>query len=440
MINKESIYLFLIASAMIGVAISYSNLYLFHIMLFIFAIVQIFLLKKNDFKLKFNFLKDGNTLFLLLMFIWYSFTLLWVDDYVYGIKYIFYIFCGISIASLIINYSIEVSKLNKLLNVLSILLIFELIISLIETFTSFRMPISSYSSVSSYFGKTPPEIYSYQSILLLSEFKPPTGFHWNTNDLAIKMVIALPFFLCSKKPYIKIIGLISIFTIIGMSASRAVFLGLVLIFCLYLILIKKRVFTLLWIWIATITLFFSINQLRDSENPRINELANSIEALKLYIRGDLDVGGSIEWRRELVDNGIKAFYGSYGLGLGAGGSTANQEKIGPVAGRFTSMHNFWVEILVEGGLFFAVLMFFWYSNLVYRLLIISRSVKNEKLSYYSQSLLLSMLAFIPSAVAASSTIYLFPMWIMFGLSISTINLSRKEYQNLPLIKTLKVYK
>tara|TARA_B100000676_G_C17681317_1_gene631434 strand:+ start:1 stop:678 length:678 start_codon:yes stop_codon:yes gene_type:complete len=225
-----------------------------------------------------------------------------------------------------------------------------------------------------------------------------------------------------------------------MSASRAVFLGLVLIFCLYLILIKKRVFTLLWIWIATITLFFTINQLRDSENPRINELANSIEALKLYIRGDLDVGGSIEWRRELVDNGIKAFYGSYGLGLGAGGSTANQEKIGPVAGRFTSMHNFWVEILVEGGLFFAVLMFFWYSNLVYRLLIISRSVKNEKLSYYSQSLLLSMLAFIPSAVAASSTIYLFPMWIMFGLSISTINLSRKEYQNLPLIKTLKVYK
>ena len=425
MINKESIYLFLIASAMIGVAISYSNLYLFHIMLFIFAIVQIFLLKKNDFKLKFNFLKDGNTLFLLLMFIWYSFTLLWVDDYVYGIKYIFYIFCGISIASLIINYSIEVSKLNKLLNVLSILLIFELIISLIETFTSFRMPISSYSSVSSYFGKTPPEIYSYQSILLLSEFKPPTGFHWNTNDLAIKMVIALPFFLCSKKPYIKIIGLISIFTIIGMSASRAVFLGLVLIFCLYLILIKKRVFTLLWIWIATITLFFTINQLRDSENPRINELANSIEALKLYIRGDLDVGGSIEWRRELVENGLNAFFSSYGLGLGAGGTVANQEMIGPVAGRFTSMHNFWIELLVEGGVFVAIIIIFWVLSLIYKLFIISRTTSEKTIQYYSESLFLSMVAFIPSAISASSTIYFFPMWIMFGFAISVIILSKK---------------
>ena len=50
---------------------------------------------------------------------------------------------------------------------------------------------------------------------------------------------------------------------------------------------------------------------------------------------------------ELVVNGLRAFIDTNGIGLGAGGSVANQEIIGPVAGRFTSMHNFWIELLVE---------------------------------------------------------------------------------------------
>ena len=37
-----------------------------------------------------------------------------------------------------------------------------------------------------------------------------------------------------------------------------------------------------------------------------------------------------------------------------------------------------------------------------------------------------MISFVPSAVAASSTIYFLPMWIMFGLSISIINLYEKS--------------
>ena len=168
-----------------------------------------------------------------------------------------------------------------------------------------------------------------------------------------------------------------------------------------------------------------MNQLKESENPRINEVANSIEALQLYLEGDIDVGGSIEWRRKLVDNGLKALSETYGFGLGAGGSTANQERIGPVAGRFTSMHNFWVEILVEGGYLITIIMFFWYLGIVYNLYLISKVRTKTRLNYYSQSLLLSMISFVPSAIAASSTIYFFPMWIMFGMSISVILLYRK---------------
>ena len=70
--------------------------------------------------------------------------------------------------------------------------------------------------------------------------------------------------------------------------------------------------------------------------PRLNELANSVEALSLYISGEIILAD--HWRaRELIENGLNAFKSTHGLGLGAGGSLANQEMIGAVDGRFTSM-------------------------------------------------------------------------------------------------------
>ena len=163
----------------------------------------------------------------------------------------------------------------------------------------------------------------------------------------------------------------------------------------------------------------------ESENPRLNELGNSVQALSLYLRGEIDVGGSIEWRRELVNDGINAFKRTYGRGLGAGGSVANQELVGPVAGRFTSMHNFWIEILVEGGVIAFVLLSILLFSINYNLFQIARANLDDKIKYYSQSLFLSNTAFIPAAIAASSTIYFFPMWIMIGLSISVIEISKK---------------
>ena len=118
---------------------------------------------------------------------------------------------------------------------------------------------------------------------------------------------------------------------------------------------------------ASAFIFIGMAQLRDSSNPRINELANSIEALQLYFSGEINIGGSLEWRRQLIENGLFAFSNTYGIGLGAGGATANQELIGPVAGRFTSMHNFWIELLVEGGVLIILTFGLWISSMIFQL-------------------------------------------------------------------------
>ena len=87
------------------------------------------------------------------------------------------------------------------------------------------------------------------------------------------------------------------------------------------------------------------------------------------------------------------------------------------------MHNFWVEILVEGGIIGASLIATWVSCIIYKIFKISRNTKNNVIKYYTESLFLSLSSFVPAAIAASSTIYMFPMWILFGFSISVINVN-----------------
>ena len=174
--------------------------------------------------------------------------------------------------------------------------------------------------------------------------------------------------------------------------------------------------------------FFGILQLQTSENPRLNELANSFEIISLYLTGQIDVDNSIQWRFELARNGIDSLIKSKGLGVGAGGSVAIQEQIGGVAGRFTSMHNFWIEILVEGGILFFIFFSTWYLIIMMNLYKIARNINNQ-LSNRSTALFLSMIGFVPAALAASSTIYFFPMWIMLGIGIGMINLNNSFNYN-----------
>ncbi len=423
-ISIDKLIITLIASAFIGVAISYSNFYLFHFVLLILSIFWVYQIKKNEFRLNIDLLTKNHIFSLLVILFWYVASLLWTPSIFLGLKYIFYIFCGIIIVLSIISFSSSIIKIDKVFNLLSTLIFIEIFIGLIESFTIFRMPISSYSSFAPFFGKEPVNFSEFDNIFFFSKIRPPTGFRWNTNDLAICMIISLPFFLCNKKTLVKVFGILSITAVVLMTASRAVFLAMLLIYFLYLFFIKKRIGTLSLILTVSIGIIWGMFQLSESENPRINELANSLEALTLFLSGQLDVGGSIGWRRELMHNGLNAFYNSYGLGIGAGGSVANQEIIGPVAGRFTSMHNFWIELLVEGGIIVGLTFSFWILSIIYKLFIISRTTKSYRLKYYSQSLFLSITAFFPAAIAASSTIYFLPMWIMFGFAISVILLSK----------------
>jgi len=116
---------------------------------------------------------------------------------------------------------------------------------------------------------------------------------------------------------------------------------------------------------------------------------------------------------------------TYGLGVGAGGSIAVQEKIGGVDGRITSMHNFWLELIVDSGVVFSFFFFLWYISLTWNLYKLGIQSNNEEFRYLGRSFSLCMIIFVPAAISASSVIYFLPMWLMLGFAIAIIEIHFK---------------
>jgi teichuronic acid biosynthesis protein TuaE len=122
---------------------------------------------------------------------------------------------------------------------------------------------------------------------------------------------------------------------------------------------------------------------------------------------------------------MNALWKSNGLGVGGGGSIAVQERAAGFSD-LKSMHNFWVELLVDSGIFFFSLFVIWYLRLTFNIYKIYKSHTNAFFSYHAGSLFVSLLTFIIACISASSVIYLLPMWLMFGMSISLLIIYRKE--------------
>ncbi len=431
-IKFETIIQLFFISAVLGVSVSYSKLYMFHILLFI-LVSSFMYIKINGFEITVLKLPTNLHYIFYVMLFWYILSLNWSINYSYTMKYLFYIVCGLSIVLTMIYYLKDLEIQKKLFKILSIVFIVEIIFSLLEAFTDFRLPISPYSSYLTYFGRE-IKIGDLNDNVISYLMQSPTGFQWNPNNLSITMLIISPFFLLYKNTKIRYIGLLSILLIIIMASSRGAFIAFLFMLFLYIFLFNKKRFLIHSLITTLVFILFLVNldSLKNSENERVKDISNSFSTLLVYLYDNTATNAtdSIGVRKELVTNGLNALEKSNYLGVGGGGSVAVQENLGGVGtdGKLTSMHNFCIELLVEGGILFILVFISWYLYIVIKLYSISLHTKNTLLRYYSQSLFLSMTSFIIGAVSASSVIYLFPMWIMFGFSIATIN-NYERYKN-----------
>jgi teichuronic acid biosynthesis protein TuaE len=415
----------LFASLVVGVAISYGKLYLFHLSLGVVVLVLAF--KGIDRR---RIASGGvQSFFPVFMFCWYGLSLVWARNRALGLTYLFYIGIGIAIVWMS-RYSMSTKEnQGRVFRMVAAVFIVEMAFCLLEMTGRFRLPISPYSRYVAYFGRDVTLADTHAAAWNVLRHVP-TGFEWNPNNLATTMLIVFPFLLNHKSRLVRIVGSASILFIVLSAMSRANVLAYVLVVMAYLLL-RKRAWSILavvglpgLVWLLSL-----LRVVRDSYVVRSVGDAMTASIAFLLSRGGI-VGSSGSIRYRLIANGIEALFQSAGLGVGAGNSVWVQVQRGTVSG-ITSMHNFWVELLVEGGIVFFVLFVVWYVGLVISLLKCAQLTDDSDMRYYAVSCALSLIGFVVGAMSASTVIYLLPMWLLFGFSIATIENIRKNADGLP---------
>ena len=414
-ISRDFVVSMFLISATLGIAISYSKIYLFHISLLFLALYFLLILLNNNLTITKTKTFTKLHYFFFVMLAWYSLALFWSIDTQSTFVYLFYILCGVSIALTIVYYTSNQEKLDKVFKIVAAVFLIEIIFSLLEVFTSFRLPISPYSNYLSFFGKTDIDLGNVH--LLVGDV--PTGFRWNPNNLATTMTLIFPFILLHPKRLVKYIGSIAIIVLVISSESRGNILAMSAIFILFTYLTNRRralIFGSFFAVAGILFLFFVAPLMEQSDNYKIRRAHSSFASAQEYLLIDANSrNDSIGVRKTLIDQGIEGLKNSYGLGVGGGASTS----LGSVRG-IESMHNFWIEILVEGGVLFFIAFLIWYLTLLNNLRRAAKS-SDKRISYFATASLISLVGFVFGAISTSSVIYFFPMWILFGFAIATIN-------------------
>lgn len=434
-----------LVTAVLGVAVSYGKLYLFHVAAVLLAVaVSLYWVKGYRFT-------RPNTLspiIFYVMFAWYALSMSWAINTIYALKYLFYISCGLSIVVVMLLLVNTMEKQAKIFKVMAVVFSLEIVLSLFEVFTPFRYPISPYSPYASLFGREVALDPSISDEILAYLSAVPTGFRWNSNNLSVAMIILLPFFLFHGNTIVRWVGAISILIIIISGGSKGCFIAYLFALIMWLMFFSlKRTVIGLVVLVPAIGIFMlNVESLQTSENKRVAEMACSFSIVNRYLlelaspsnaRGaepassfrvenrclpeNTKLPDSIAIRHELVRNGVAALLDSNGLGVGGGGSRALGETLGGVSGRVASMHNFWLEIFVDGGIAFGAAFITWYISIAIRLYLIGKRTEIESVKYYSSATAVAFGGFAVAAVAASSVIYFLPMWIMYGFAIITIS-------------------
>ncbi len=419
-ISVDTLIKLFFASAVVGVGVSYSSLYLFHL---VYAGVFLFYFS--------GYLKGLNVShptryfqMIPLTLAWFFLSILWSWDRWASVIYEVYLLIGGGIVFIAVNYAITMQKQELVYRSIAFVICFELIASLLECTGYFRLPISPYSSYVHYFGREIAYDQTLEQAVLSQVLNTPSGFGWNPNNLGGEMVAVLPFFIFLKRSWFRLLGIIGVPIVIILSGSRGSVLAMFLVLFVYNVFYVKKTFSY---WMNVILWIFSLGMLAIYFID-ITFVFDAISALFEYVLFDSDSTDSIGIRQQLIHNGLEALKATYGLGVGGGADTkvqllANNTFYGSASDdhQVLSMHNFWAELLVNGGVLFFVAFVVWYVKLGYELFHISKNTENDRLKYFASSSSLALVGFSVAAISASSVIYYFPTWLLLGFSIATIN-------------------
>jgi teichuronic acid biosynthesis protein TuaE len=135
--------------------------------------------------------------------------------------------------------------------------------------------------------------------------------------------------------------------------------------------------------------------------------------------------GSGAVRSSLLEDGLELVRRTDGLGVGAGNAEVRVRALANFPG-VANLHNWWLEVLVNGGFVGFALYLTLFLTLLRGQLRIARGSGDRLLRYLGLSGGLALLGFVAGSLGPSTAIHFAPMWITFGLGLGTLALARRE--------------
>jgi len=351
---------------------------------------------------------------------WTLLSLLWAADKAAGVRYSIFL---IMMASLTAATPLAITRVRYLLVALLLLLVVlgvALSIGVMEITTDFRLPTSMLVGL--------PERYQWAV----------TSFFHNQNDFAtyialwLPVLAAVPFFTRRPLPLVLVfLGSLvcAICLLYTGSRTNLLALGLMAPSLLVVLALRRGTGSTPWQWILGLVLLCSVavllflgatGRLPVLSLPWVGVQHWRFDTLEAEIEAGEGSGGN---RIKLIQGGLAAVRDSRLLGLGPGNAeTYLREQRGLEL--VQNLHNWWLEVLVNGGLLVFVGYAIFYVALLWNLFRVSMASGDKIVAFAATALSVALVGYTAGSLSPSSAIHFTPMWIHFGLGLAVLNLHR----------------
>ena len=93
-----------------------------------------------------------------------------------------------------------------------------------------------------------------------------------------------------------------------------------------------------------------------------------------------------------------------------------------------NLHDWWLEVLVDGGVVGFALYLLFYLTLLRRQTRAARRTTDPLVRYMCLAGTLSLVGWVIGSIGPSTAIHFAPMWIVFGLGMGSLVLATREAQ------------
>lgn len=370
----------LIFSMIVGSGLSFHKVYLYHIFMIFNLLIFIYLFI-NKKRLRITKKNIKNNFIFIIFFIYGFFNCFLAKDYTLVLKHQIYIICGISVFCTI--KILLIKNYYQVFIIIKKIFFFSCVIGFLEVFHIFRWFGSAYDL----------------------EISSPSVFWGNINNYATVLIMIFPFILFMKSSLKKLIILLVTIYLLIKCDSRANNIALIVEIFIYAMLIfyKSNVYKKIILFLSE---FFLIGLLKDKIIEKfylIYELftASSIRADSVGVRKIIIVNLLSELKK------INVFL----FGVGGGNSILIHKIKGNTYG-ILSNHSFFLELLVEYGIFVFILLGIYYLMLISKNLKVYLKTNN----YINGSLFISLIGVSIGLNSMSGVIYFFPFWCLLSIA------------------------